>query len=76
MAVCAGTALGSATISRRPDPNTGPDGDRIGVFGSLMCNAASAAARGGHAERAEEHLQLVVEVRLCPQGSAQLITVR
>jgi transcriptional regulator with XRE-family HTH domain len=35
-----------------------PDGDRIGVFGSLMFNAASAAARGGHAERAEELLRV------------------
>jgi transcriptional regulator with XRE-family HTH domain len=35
-----------------------PDGDRIGVFGSLMFNAASAAARGGQAERAEELLRV------------------
>lgn len=35
-----------------------PDADRIGVFGSLMFNAASAAARSGNAERAEDLLRV------------------
>ena len=33
-----------------------PDPDRVGVFGSLMFNAASAAARQGAAERADDLL--------------------
>ena len=33
-----------------------PDPDRVGVFGSLMFNAASAAARHGAADRAEDLL--------------------
>ncbi len=35
---------------------TRPDPDRVGVFGSLMFNAASAAARQGAADRAEDLL--------------------
>ncbi|HEY2763563.1 MAG TPA: helix-turn-helix transcriptional regulator [Pseudonocardiaceae bacterium] len=35
-----------------------PDSDRIGVFGSLMFNAASAAARRGNAEHAEDLLRV------------------
>lgn len=35
-----------------------PDDDRIGVFGSLMFNAASAAARQGAADRSEELLRV------------------
>ncbi len=34
-----------------------PDADRIGVFGSLMFNAARAAARAGSADRAEDLLR-------------------
>lgn len=35
-----------------------PDADRIGVFGSLLFNAASAAARGGNPDRADELLRV------------------
>ena len=35
-----------------------PDGDRIGVFGSLLMNAASAAARQGSPGRAEDLLRV------------------
>ncbi len=34
-----------------------PDGDRIGVFGSLLFNAASAAARQGSPDRADDLLR-------------------
>lgn len=33
-----------------------PDPDRVGVFGSLMFNAANAAARSGNGARADDHL--------------------
>lgn len=35
-----------------------PDADQVGVFGSLLFNAASAAARGGGIERADDLLQV------------------
>jgi transcriptional regulator with XRE-family HTH domain len=35
-----------------------PDPDRVGVFGSLIFNAASAAARGGNATRADDLLRV------------------
>jgi transcriptional regulator with XRE-family HTH domain len=35
-----------------------PDANRIGVFGSLLFNAASAAARRGNAERADDLLRV------------------
>lgn len=35
-----------------------PDADQVGVFGSLLFNAASAAARGGRIERADDLLQV------------------
>jgi tetratricopeptide (TPR) repeat protein len=35
-----------------------PDPDRVGVFGSLMFNAASAAARAGSPDRADELLRV------------------
>lgn len=41
-----------AGLLARPEP------DRVGVFGSLMFNAASAAARQGSAERADELLSV------------------
>lgn len=34
-----------------------PDADRVGVFGSLLFNAASAAARAGRADRADDLLR-------------------
>lgn len=35
-----------------------PDPDRVGVFGSLLMNAATAAARSGHGERADDLLSV------------------
>lgn len=35
-----------------------PDADQVGVFGSLLFNAASAAARGGSPDRADDLLQV------------------
>lgn len=35
-----------------------PDADQVGVFGSLLFNAASAAARGGRIERADDLLRV------------------
>lgn len=51
IAVRAAERLDSGMLAR-------PDGDRIGVFGSLMFNAASAAARGGNPDRAEDLLRV------------------
>lgn len=51
IAVRAAERLDSGLLAR-------PDADRIGVFGSLMFNAASAAARGGNAERADDLLRV------------------
>lgn len=46
--------------AQRLDPGmmARPDADRVGVFGSLLFNAASAAARGGRIERADDLLQV------------------
>jgi transcriptional regulator with XRE-family HTH domain len=49
IAVRAAERLDSGLLAR-------PDPDRVGVFGSLMFNAASAAARQGAAERADDLL--------------------
>jgi transcriptional regulator with XRE-family HTH domain len=46
--------------AQRLDPGllAAPDPDQVGVFGSLLFNAASAAARGGNAGRADELLRV------------------
>lgn len=46
--------------AQRLDPGmlATPNPDRVGVFGSLLFNAASAAARGGSPERADELLRV------------------
>jgi transcriptional regulator with XRE-family HTH domain len=46
--------------AQRLDPGmlATPDPDQVGVFGSLMFNAASAAARGGHGDRADDLLRV------------------
>lgn len=51
IAVRAAERLDGGMLSR-------PDPDRIGVFGSLMFNAASAAARAGNTGRAEDLLRV------------------
>ena len=49
MAVRAAERLDGGLLAR-------PDPDRVGVFGSLMVNAATAAGRAGHRERADDLL--------------------
>ena len=46
--------------AQRLDPGlmARPGPDEVGVFGSLLFNAASAAARGGNAERADDLLRV------------------
>ncbi|GAA5175093.1 helix-turn-helix domain-containing protein [Pseudonocardia eucalypti] len=46
--------------AQRLDPGllAAPDPDQVGVFGSLIFNAASAAARGGNVDRADELLRV------------------
>jgi transcriptional regulator with XRE-family HTH domain len=44
-----------------------PDPDRVGVFGSLLFNAASAAARGGNTHRADDLLR-VARAAACRDG--------
>jgi transcriptional regulator with XRE-family HTH domain len=50
IAVCAAERLDDRLLAR-------PDADRIGVFGSLLFNAASAAARRGLPDRADDLLR-------------------
>jgi transcriptional regulator with XRE-family HTH domain len=46
--------------AQRLDPGllAAPDPDRVGVFGSLLFNAASAASRGGNPDRADDLLRV------------------
>lgn len=54
-----------AAQSLDPGLLAAPDPDRVGVFGSLLFNAASAAARGGRPARADELLRVASAAAVC-----------